>query len=375
MFRRGSVVVVACLALALTGCASRARVQTGDEAHHHGNTTRRVDSSIPRDSSKVFRNDDALFSYVTKYGLDQTIARLTELARTEGDCHQPAHRAGRLAYEIHGAEAFRLQRLECHAGGLHGAIEAYFRSHGIADLAAESGQICPATLDDFRRSQCVHGIGHGLMAWSSYELPDALKACDLLPRDRESCYTGVFMENIVGSLASHHGTRAVKSAYLSDDPHFPCNSVAEPYVASCYFLQTSRMVQLFGHNFAKVAATCATAPEPHRRVCFQSLGRDIGGIVGANPAAAIKACSPAPAGPLRTDCLLGAVQNTFWDAAGQTSAVQFCATLKDAGEKDACYRSIAARAFDLFGSSDRLKAFCQGIEAGYQGSCLQLVRE
>ena len=372
MCRRMSCVGWLLLALAVTGCASRAHPHAAD-THVHEGTPRRVDRAIPLDSTTLFRSDDALFSYVVKYGLDQTIVRLNELARTEGDCHQPAHRAGRLAYEAQGTEALRLQRLECHSGGLHGAIEAHFRSHGIDNLTAESSAICAATLDAFRRSQCVHGIGHGLMAWSRYELPDALHACDRLPADRESCYTGVFMENIVGGLASHHSTGAV-SKYVSRDPHYPCNSVAERYRSSCYFLQTSRMIQLFGNDYGKIAAACGEAPDSYKSACFQSLGRDIGGIVGSDSAAAVKACSVAPAGPLRRDCLIGAVQNVFWDAVGQASAVQFCARLTNADEKDACYRSIAARASQLFTSADRLQAFCGDFEPPYREACLARVR-
>src|SRR6185295_8507310 len=106
----------------------------------------------------------------------------------------------------------------------------------------------------FQQSQCLHGIGHGIMAWSGYALPDALRHCDALEPGRQPCYTGVFMENIVGSLDSHHSGQPAGSRYLSNDPQYPCTIVDDKHKESCYLLQTSRMLQLFGPNFARIAA-------------------------------------------------------------------------------------------------------------------------
>ena len=58
------------------------------------------------------------------------------------------------------------------------------------------------------------------MAWTSYELPDALELCDEFSgeRDREACYSGVFMENVVGGLS---GSMGHFTEYLSEEPSLP----------------------------------------------------------------------------------------------------------------------------------------------------------
>ena len=58
----------------------------------------------------------------------------------------------------------------------------------------------------FQLFQCVHGMGHGFQMMYAGDLPRALGSCDQLadPWDRESCYGGVFMENIVNEIAPHH---------------------------------------------------------------------------------------------------------------------------------------------------------------------------
>jgi hypothetical protein len=157
--------------------------------------------------------------------------------------------------------------------------------------------------------------------------------------------------------------------YLSDDPQYPCNIVDEKYKSSCYFLQTSRMVQLLGGNYEKVADACLKAPVLYQYSCFSSMGRDVGGANRKNPAGAIRACSYAPSGQLRTACLLGAAQDTFWDPSGQDDAISFCKLLSDKAEKDACYGIIIPRAYEVISSPADIKTFCNKIEGEYQSIC------
>ncbi len=65
--------------------------------------------------------------------------------------------------------------------------------------------ISPST-NRWLRFQCVHGIGHGLTMFYAHNSAAGVGGCDLLREhwDRESCYGGAFMENIVNATASHH---------------------------------------------------------------------------------------------------------------------------------------------------------------------------
>ncbi len=321
-----------------------------------------------RDATEIFRDERALAAYVRAYGAGATVARLNALVPQFGSCHDAAHKTGRIAYELSGAEAFRSCRAECHSGCYHGAMEAYFREHGTANLASDLRVLCSTDLNPFFSHQCLHGVGHGLMAWTDYELTDALDACNLLPRGQVSCWTGVFMENIVGGLADKDGHR---TRFLSDDPHYPCNAVGEQYKSSCYFLQTSRMMQLFQGDFARIAATCGEAPPNHQPSCFESMGRDVGGVHRGNPAAAIAACGNAPRGASRTACLRGAAQDTFWDQSGQDAALAFCALLQGGEERTACYTTIFLRAPDVLAQND-LVPFCGKVYEPLRSECLRL---
>lgn len=334
---------------------------------------RKYDSNIAEISESIFNDDDALFSYVKRFGPQKTIKYLNQLSAKFGSCHNSAHRAGHFAYEIYNEESFKLCSGECHSGCYHGATEAYFRDHGTADLHKNLNLLCNSELNGFFTHQCIHGIGHGLMAWTNYELPEALTSCDLLSQGRESCWTGVFMENIVGGLSksdvdkggdSEHFTK-----YLSDDPQYPCNTVEAKYKGACYFLQTSRMMQLYYGDFKRIADACSKAEQPYQSSCFGSMGRDVGGSNPHNPEGSIIACSNVPEGNYRIDCLLGAVQDSMWDPTGQDDALKFCRLLTKKEEKNGCYNTIFGRATEIFTSNQDLKIFCSKAESEYQAIC------
>ncbi len=342
--------------------------------------TKNYDSTIAQNNEAIFTDVDALGSYMKKYGPKQAITQLHALEAKFGSCHQPAHRAGHLGYEQLGDHALIEYSPECQSGYYHGVMEAYFKDHGTNNLAESFTNLCPSNLNDFFEHQCVHGIGHGLMAWSNYELLDALAGCDMLPRRQDSCWTGVFMENLSAQIAKGNQNGSVGSTdihltkYLKDeDPLYPCDGIADKYQNSCYFLQTSRMLQIFGQDFKKVAASCATAPEIYQPSCFGSMGRDVGGNFPTDNERQIRECGYVSTQPNKILCLNGAVQNSFWDPSGQTQAIDFCTRLVDAQEKESCYNTIFQRATELFTTAEANQAFCARIEPSYTNSCTKQV--
>lgn len=326
---------------------------------------------IDKASKEIFKDDRALYSYVKEYGPKQTISQLNQLSLEFGSCHDVAHKAGRFSYEIYKDNAFKECGAECHSGCYHGATEAYFKENGTVNLQQNLRTLCSSELNPFFSHQCLHGIGHGLMAWTGYELFEALKNCELLNQGQESCFTGVFMENIVGGLTDKKSGHYTK--YLNEDPQYPCTLVDERYGSSCYLLQTSRMMQLFLGDFTKVAAACLQAPQVYQIICFESMGRDVGGTHRNNPQGAISVCSNAPLGSFRTACLRGTVQDSFWDPRGADTALNFCQLLSDSRERDACYVTIFVRAQDVLATKQEKINFCSKAQS-YRNQCLSYFR-
>src|SRR5262249_54931134 len=160
--------------------------------------------------------------------------------------------------------------------------------------------------------QCVHGLGHGLMIHTGYDLPLSLATCDKLqtPWDQSSCTGGVFMENISSSYG-------IKSPWLRDnDPLYPCNAVAEKHNLHSYLMVTSRILEKTNYNWDTAAADCRRAEKNWIATCFQSFGRDASGNSRQDPVRISELC--AKAGSMATECIYGAARDVTSNDAGGT---------------------------------------------------------
>lgn len=326
-------------------------------------------ASIAADNAAIFDDTDALSAYVVRHGPRRALAFLDELDDTrERSCHDGGHEVGYVLYELYGRDGFSDCTAACQSGCYHGVLEEHLRLTGIKDLAREAEEICADAAGVFIRHQCMHGIGHGLMMLHEYRLPEALMACDKIRQkeDQTSCYTGAFMENIVGGLI---GPYTDWPRYLTDDPRFPCNAVGERYQWACWFLQTSRMRELLGDDFSEIANQCAALEPSNQKPCFQSLGRDVGNANHSNPEAAAATCAAIPESDAQAWCTAYAALDGFWDAAGAEYGLRVC--MAATGEaKSACYRTIGQQAGYLFEEAGAVQAFCTSGEEPYQEICL-----
>lgn len=326
------------------------------------------------DSPLIFSDDTLMEDTIKNFALTSVTQSLSRTGHKLGtDCHNRAHELGRMAYKLLGGDkALKECGVECHSGCRHGATEAFFAEKGTANLEENLNLLCNNESNGFFSHQCFHGVGHGLTAWADYDLPLALESCDLLTTiaAQSSCYTGVFMENIVGGFAT--GEEKISghfTSYLSEDPQFPCNKVDDKYKNACYFLQTSRMIELFHYNFSKVAIECAKAPFPFQRPCFESMGRDVSGVNMRDPKKSIAVCNAIQDKKHSNQCLMGALQDQFWDISQSNGAIQFCEELVKTDFEQTCYEMIIQRATDVLLTPEMNKIFCNKIKPKYKENC------
>lgn len=330
---------------------------------------------IAANDTRISTDDVLLKQYIRTYGPDKTIMYIKTLPV---DCHQRVHKVGRLNYELNGNKAFTLLNSECMSGYTHGVTEAYFHKHGTEKLNESLELICQGQQNGFYSHQCFHGVGHGLMAYTDYDLPAALKSCDTIPAAataKESCYSGVFMENVVGAItiekakSSPNPSQYHVTNWLSDDPLFPCNKVDAVYKNGCYIFQTSRMVQVLNYDFQKIAALCASIEQEYRYVCYSSMGRDVSASFGKQYSQIENSCAYGPEEQLRLACVDGAAQDKFWHESQQDSALEMCRGLQRAEFKNNCYITLNRRANEIIASTESKKAFCAKYEPTYANLC------
>jgi len=295
-----------------------------------------------------------LDSFVYLYGKDKSIPvllkTLDRFIRTDENiakfCHPIVHAIGRYTYARLGTigDSFRTCDFTCQSGCFHGVMERMFFSNdqlanGISHLSYKDMQqklpgICDK--DKFKEPadgvifQCLHGVGHAVLYSLNYKLDDALLSCDLLRTkiEQESCYGGVFMENIT---AFDKKQRNVEFG----NPHYPCNVVQSKYQPQCYQMHTSLWLE-FGMSQKEIARQCSYST-PNEKWCYLSMGRDLstpartGGIQ-----LAVEACEIYSKNFAKY-CIQGVVYSLIDVSLSTEFAAPFCMALRDPGHRAMCF--------------------------------------
>lgn len=321
------------------------------------------------------QEDETLFYWISIIGPTKTMEELLSDSG-EGsvfDCHQPAHQIGRISYNIHGPSVFAEGDASCHSGFYHGAMEAFLAQEGTKDLAADIKELCSYFKTSFGNFECLHGVGHGVMALEHYYLPKALGLCERLDSSFavESCYGGVFMENIVaaeglGAIPGH------ETKWVSSDPHFPCNAIgqSDPVQIQCYLMQTSRMLHLSNYDFQFLVDECLKASQKMQETCFISVGRDAAGQTLRDPEKILDICNKTPSNFFDL-CIQGGlyVIVDFWGDKMEGQPHQLCKVLPSEN-KAHCYVSLATRLPGIFANEVKIREICEFSEEEYKNTCL-----
>lgn len=329
-----------------------------------------------------------LSAIMRKEGTVTALQVLEHLARLDlhirRNAHPYAHHLGRKSFDYYqnAEKAFHQCGPSFWSGCFHGVLESYVLSWREAS-ATKINRVCTeeirALKSAFTQYQCLHGLGHGLTVRFGYDLSRALTSCDALASEweRQSCHSGVFMENVVAFLEPGHSHRdhrdgldgPVRNLLRPEDPHYPCNAIADAYGPACYRMQSSAILVFSNYDFALAFGVCGEAPSAFEAFCFESLGRDISNLSMRNMSKIKNLCQLAPV-RYRNLCLSGAVKDLILNQADPLVGFAFCAKVEE-GAKETCYAATGEVLLSLFPDRTRRVDLCQGADTSYRRACLE----
>ncbi len=397
----GSLLLAACAAPSAPPAASPA---PGSDA---AGILRRCDAVAAAEQLGCY--ESALLSVLRSEGVRSAMERLQDMAdlrpAVRRDGHVYAHAIGLAAFTSAAEVGSTYARCTpaFQSGCYHGVIQSYFadhvQSHGPEHVDASTVEtLCRDYRQDAGRwelFQCVHGIGHGLMMAFDHELPRALEGCDLLDDawEREGCYGGAFMENIVQATAPHHavgrpqmehpaappadehahhgGAASSAAPFQALDPVrplYPCTVLEDRYLGSCYQMQTSAILFFNGGDMAAAVAACDGAPERYRSACYQSLGRDISSYTVQDHAQAVRLCSLGDP-RYQPSCHAGYAKNLVDLTARAADGLEYCRSVSDGAGKTRCYQAVGEEIWALGKDDERRAALCEAAEPAFRGVC------
>ncbi len=276
---------------------------------------------------------------VRDYGVEAAFGKLkNELTTDEfarSNCHLLTHFIGHAAADLSNDVGTVYSHGDnfCGSGYYHGAMEAIVAKVGPDQILEKANSLCD-NLDGYQKYSfyhynCAHGLGHGFMDIKDNELFDSLKTCDVLTDDweRNRCYGGVFMENVIAKDRPGHSSKYLKA----DQPLYPCEAVEDRYKNECYQRQTSYALEIQGNNFAKVFDLCAKVKDEFRPACYQGLGWDasVQSLKQGTSDATINEstrnqCLLGKDYEAQFNCSVGAVDYFIRDSYSDTRAKAFC---------------------------------------------------
>lgn len=281
-------------------------------------------------------------------GPEKALATLEEeVGSTTNACHRIAHIIGAASlarFERNVGRTFAEGSATCASGYYHGVLERSLvnvASRAASVLGGVARGLCSdpevKALTELEY-QCLHGLGHGLMITTGYNLPVSLEVCDHLAGEWESssCNGGVFMENISTSYG-------FKSTWLRDDDLvYPCNWVAEEDKETCYQLVTSRIVGVVGLDWERIAETCASVESNWVSACFESYGRDVAGQTRRDAEEIHELCAVARPHGGEDECITFAAYDMVLNDESGTQAAALCTGTGDADLRSSCFRAIGS---------------------------------
>ena len=323
-------------------------------------------------------------------GTEQALGALQQLASVDPDVrhysHPYTHHIGKFSFAHYkdAATAFSHCKDTFWSGCYHGVLEGYvsqFPNLAPKDIATVCSGVKDAQRPIFMKFQCVHGLGHGLTLHFQHDLFKALTFCDALPTmwDRESCYGGAFMENVIAfqtqAHAGHdeHAEHAPPAKLLdAGDPHYPCNAVEKRYQRSCYMMQTSAMLTFNGYDFAKTFQECEQAPADLIETCVRSLGRDVSGYTLTNAERVRTLCLLGPPNRIG-QCFRGAVKDFGFTHASPQRSIALC-RIVDGPYKADCYAAVQEFLVDFHADQTKRDLECRTADEAYQSICRGMPR-
>ncbi len=254
------------------------------------------------------------------------------------EAHDLAHLAGRLAYSELGRDGLGVCDAEFAFGCFHGLLEEMIRQEGVSAIGSLR-QYCGALAPAGRAVSCLHGIGHGVMAWHG-NIGEALKACQrLAEREQAYCRDGAFMEFYTGMMSGSSRAKRNDAMDAAFCERFPADEQPE-----CVRNHTLASLSAGNRELPTIIAGCSKLDPGIKPFCVRSIGLWAGQQTrpGTTPQTAVSAlCDLFPAGDDAASCFSAAAGEMVFQGQPAEAAALLCAARSPEARRD-CLNGIEA---------------------------------
>jgi len=228
-------------------------------------------------------------------------------------CHETAHHIGEFLFGYFNgnlSQGFSHVDGKCGNALYHGMTENYFPLmqllNGVkmedVDITLPCANL-ESTTSSYVKSQCVHGISHGLLKAYNFDIFNTINRCDeFITKDEQfECKSGVFMENGIQFFKNGRGD------FDQNDLFYPCNKVDLRFQSTCYGVQASYILKQTGFSPTETFDHCESLElDELVRSCYNGAATYMANYYFYDVKKTVEMCKNANE-PYRSDCVLGAV--------------------------------------------------------------------
>lgn len=315
------------------------------------------------------------------------------------DSHLLGHTIGYVLYDQKGMDAMRYCTQDFRNACSHSVVISILNQYGegALDTIARECRTAPGGTGAY--TMCFHGLGHGVLAYTDYDLGKAVAMCKKTGtaafeyREYGECVGGTIMEIIDGVHDPEARFKAAQTYLSPSDPLSPCDTPLIPQVAKseCYAYLTPHLFEAAGTDLANPSPTvfekafsfCGALPaddRADRQACYGGFGKEFIGITQSHDIRDVGSLDAAPLNQIRAwcaladdadgedDCVLSALASLFWGGENKPDAAfMFCALA--GAESDACYTELSREIGYYLGDTVKGSALCYRLPEHYRSGC------
>lgn len=283
----------------------------------------------------------------------------------------------------------------------------------IGALFEHGPSVLPEIADTCRKApggpgaytMCYHGLGHGVLGYVDYEVPEAIELCKktgtIEYRNREyvECVGGMVME-MIGGVHDVQLREEKAAKYLkTEDPLYPCSASFMPKEVQgiCYTYLTPHLFEVAGGDlgrptpptFAKAFAYCdkiSSREVANRLACYAGFGKEFVVLGAERDVRVVEELGDAELAKIASWCALAGhkegseacsnavLSSLYWGGENKpTAAIRYCGLQKERAEEERCFNVLFSIARPYLKDAETRKSFCREIPTSRKSECTAYV--
>lgn len=248
-------------------------------------------------------------------------------------------------------------------------------------------------------TMCFHGFGHGVLAYTDYELPEAIELCERVGTEEynnnefHQCVGGMIMEmrdgihdpevwaeNSVKYIDPEDPLKPCQASYMPDEAKYFCYTYITPFIFDAAGADPESPTP---DDFEKAFAFCADEPdEEYRRICYAGFGKEfivlaqsrdvrvIDQTADEQLETVISWCSLAK-DPLGTKACLLEVQNSlYWGGENDFEvSIRYCSLMPDQTTQSDCFNHFFNNVSFYERSEQTKELICDSVPDAQAKAC------